>query len=111
MAVFWACWPDVTDKLIHAAVASLGEATILAQLRPAFPGVEVTAPFATWLAAFPGTEANWLRLAKLAIQFKWFKSEERGRAISAIVDEVVQQGQPSPLSGCIGSIERWVYAQ
>ncbi|MBI6884974.1 ATP-dependent nuclease [Pseudomonas putida] len=111
MAIFRACWPDIVDKLIHAAVASLGEATIFAQLRPAFPGVEVTAPFATWLAAFPGAEDNWGRIANLAIQFKWFKSEERGRAISAIVDEVVQQGQPSPLSGCIGSIERWVYAQ
>ncbi|EJT86101.1 hypothetical protein PPS11_02139 [Pseudomonas putida S11] len=37
IAVFGACWPDITDKLIHAAVTLLGEATIFAQLRPAFP--------------------------------------------------------------------------
>lgn len=111
LALFGACWPDVADKLIACAIASLGEATILAQLRPAFPGCDVTRPTATWLPAIPGTEMNWLRLARLAIQFRWFKSEERGRAISAVVDEIVQQGQPSPLSVCMRGIERWVYGQ
>lgn len=111
LAVFEACWPDMMDKLIQAAIASLGEATIFAQLRPEFPNVNVAAPFATWLPSIPGADANWLRVAKLSVHFKWFKSEERGRGISVIVDQIVQQGQPSYLSGCINGIERWVYGQ
>ncbi|MCS5514913.1 hypothetical protein NWF32_03290 [Pseudomonas qingdaonensis] len=62
LAVFEACWPDMMDKLIQAAIASLGEATIFAQLRPEFPNVNVAAPFATWLPSIPGTDANWLRV-------------------------------------------------
>ena len=111
LALFGACWPDMEDELIRAAISSLGEATIYAQLRPAFPGSDVTAPTARWVPAAPGTEANWVRLANLAIQFKWFKSEERGRAISAVVDQIVQLGQPTPLSLCIKGLEQWAYGQ
>nr|WP_236165642.1 AAA family ATPase [Pseudomonas fulva] len=111
LALFSAAWPDVADKLIGSAIASLGQATILAQLRPAFPTSDVTTSTANWVPPIPGADPVWLVLAKLAIQFRWFKSEERGRGISAVVDQIVQQGQPSPFSLCIRGLERWVYGE
>lgn len=111
LAMFSATWPDVADKLIGCAIASLGHATILAQLRPAFPTSNVSMSTTTWVQPLPGEDPIWLVLAELAVQFRWFKSEERGRSISPVVDEIVQQGEPTPFSLCIRGLERWVYGE
>jgi len=110
-AILQASWPDIVDMLLRATTNTLGSATILAQLRPSFPGSDVTAPFANWIPAAPGSGGNQSRIAELAVQYNWFKSEERGRAIAPSVNQLVEQGQPSQLSLCLKAIERWLYVQ
>jgi predicted ATPase len=108
-AILQASWPDMVDKLLRAAIGTLGSATVLAQLKPAFPGIDVTAQFANWLPAAQGNIPNHTRVAQLAIQYNWFKSEERGRLIAPVVNQLVELNQPTPLSSCLKSIEQWLY--
>ncbi len=110
-AILQACWPDLVDELLRAATNTFGPATILAQLRPSFPGSDVTGPFADWIPALPGAGGNPYLLAQLAVQHNWFKSEERGRAIAPAVNQLVEEGQPSALSVCLKAVERWLYGE
>lgn len=110
-AILQASWPDIVDELLAAATSTFGSATIQAQLRPAFPGSNVAGPFANWIPALPGVGGNPFRLAGLAVQYNWFKSEERGRALAPAVDRLVELGEVGPLSLCLKAVERWLYGQ
>lgn len=107
-AVFLAASDRCVEDLFGVVVNGISEPTLLDHLRGAFPGVPVDDDFDAWGPEGSGW-AHRQTLADLAIQKRWLKNEERGRAIAPVVLKIVQENAGSPLAQCLLSIEQWFY--
>jgi hypothetical protein len=107
-AVFLAASDRSVEDLFGVVVEGISEPTLLDHLRGAFPGVPVDEDFDAWGPEGSGW-AHRQTLAALAIDKRWLKNEERGRAIAPVVLKIIQENPGSPLAQCLLSIEQWFY--
>ncbi|MDD2133460.1 ATP-dependent nuclease [Pseudomonas kurunegalensis] len=107
-AVFLSAPDASVEDLLTVVMEGISEATLLDHLRGAFPGTPVEEDFSQWGPPLNAV-AHRLALANLAIKMKWFKSEERGRAIAPAVLNIIQENAASALAQCLLNIEQWFY--
>lgn len=86
----------------------ISEPTLLDHLEKTFQGVDVDACFCDWdlIGVSPNLR---LRLSDLASEKSWFKNAERGRAISALVMQIMDNPHESSIGMCLSTVESWLY--
>lgn len=106
-AVFLAAADDQIDGLLDIVAGSISEATLLDHLRNALPGVPVADSFADW--DLIGDSHYRKILGDLAVEKRWLKNEERGRAIAPMVIKIMSSAPQSAMGACLYNVERWLY--
>ncbi|RXU69775.1 hypothetical protein CW358_03675 [Pseudomonas protegens] len=107
-AVFQSATDAQIDGLLDLVAGFISEPTLVDHLEKTFEGLDVDASFCDW--DLVGVSSNLrLRLSDLAAEKSWFKNAERGRAISALVMQVIDTPQVSPIGICLRTVESWLY--
>lgn len=107
-AVFQSATDSQIDGLLDLVVGFISEPTLLDHLEKTFEGIDVDACFCDW--DLIGDSPNLrLRLSDLAAEKSWFKNAERGRAISALVMQIMDNPHVSPIGICLRTVESWLY--
>nr|WP_314568462.1 AAA family ATPase [uncultured Pseudomonas sp.] len=107
-AVFQSATDTQIDGLLDLVAGFISEPTLLDHLEKTFEGLDVDACFCDWdlVGVCPNPR---LRLSDLAAEKSWFKNAERGRAISALVMQIIDNPHVSPIGICLGTVESWLY--
>lgn len=113
----FACIADdkLVDKLLGEAERYKGEATIIDQLKKAFPeagpggiGNGTFVDMDLMLGLDRGEIMQ--RLGRLAKQNAWFKNQYIARGLAPVVDQAITQAPISDLARALKEIEEWLYA-
>lgn len=107
-AVFQSATDAQIDGLLDLVVGFISEPTLVDHLEKTFKGLDVDACFCDWDLVGSSPELR-LRLSDLAAEKSWFKNAERGRAISALVMQIIDNPHVSPIGICLRTVERWLY--
>ncbi|WP_442110814.1 ATP-dependent nuclease [Pseudomonas sp. NUPR-001] len=108
-AIFHAAPDELIDVLLGLVRGFINEHNVRDQLVRAIPGLNPQAPFAEW--DMVGDDAHErTALSAVAVSNNWFKTEARGRALAPAINQVIARVPQSPLSQCLSSVERWLYA-
>lgn len=107
-AVFQSATDTQIDDLLDLVAGFISEPTLVDHLAKTFEGLDVDACFCDW--DLVGVSPNLrLRLSDLAAEKSWFKNAERGRAISALVMQIMDNPHVSPIGICLRTLESWLY--
>lgn len=96
------------DGLLDLVVGFISEPTLVDHLEKTFKGLDVDACFCDWDLVGSSPDLR-LRLSDLAAEKSWFKNAERGRAISALVMQIIDNPHVSPIGICLRTVESWLY--
>lgn len=107
-AVFQSATDAQIDGLLDLVVGFISEPTLVDHLEKTFKGLDVDACFCDWDLVGSSPELR-LRLSDLAAEKSWFKNAERGRAISALVMQIIDNPHVSPIGICLRTVESWLY--
>ncbi|MBF8700276.1 ATP-dependent nuclease [Pseudomonas putida] len=107
-AVFQAATDAQIDGLLDLVVGFISEPTLVDHLEKTFEGLDVDACFCDWDLVGSSPDLR-LRLSNLAAEKSWFKNAERGRAISALVMQIIDNPHVSPIGVCLRTVESWLY--
>lgn len=107
-AVFQSATDAQIDGLLDLVAGFISEPTLVDHLAKTFEGLDVDACFCDWdlVGVCPNPR---LRLSDLAAEKSWFKNAERGRAISALVMQIIDNPHVSPIGICLRTVESWLY--
>lgn len=107
-AVFQSANNAQIDSLLDLVAGFISEPTLMDHLEKGFPAIDVTESFDEW--DLVGDDANLrFRMSDLAAEKSWFKTAERGRAISPIVMEIMNGLPASAVGVCFNTVENWLY--
>ncbi|MCF5199912.1 MULTISPECIES: ATP-dependent nuclease [Pseudomonas syringae group] len=107
-AVFQSANNIQIDSLLDLVAGFISEPTLMDHLEKGFPAIDVTDSFDEW--DLVGDDANLrFRISDLAAEKSWFKTAERGRAISPIVLEIMNGSPASAIGVCFNTVENWLY--
>lgn len=107
-AVFQSANNTQIDSLLDLVAGFISEPTLMDHLEKGFPAIDVTESFDEW--DLVGDDANLrFRMSDLAAEKSWFKTAERGRAISPIVMEIMNGLPASAVGVCFNTVENWLY--
>lgn len=115
-ALFAAVHDDgLIDLLLQEAKSHKGEATVVDQLKKAFPEAGPSGvsqwPFAEWeLLLNLERPVIIQRLAQLSKDNSWFKNRYIARGLADLVDQSVVETDESELAIALAEIEAWLYA-
>ncbi|CAI8757539.1 putative ATP-dependent endonuclease of the OLD family [Pseudomonas chlororaphis] len=107
-AVFQSATDAQIDGLLDLVVGFISEPTLVDHLEKTFKGLDVDACFCDWDLVGSSPDLR-LRLSDLAAEKSWFKNAERGRAISALVMQIIDNPHVSPIGICLRTVESWLY--
>lgn len=107
-AVFQSATDAQIDGLLDLVVGFISEPTLVDHLEKTFEGLDVDACFCDWDLVGSSPDLR-LRLSDLAAEKSWFKNAERGRAISALVMQIIDNPHVSPIGICLRTVESWLY--
>lgn len=107
-AVFQSATDAQIDGLLDLVVGFISEPTLMDHLEKTFEGLDVDACFCDWDLVGSSPDLR-LRLSNLATEKSWFKNAERGRAISALVMQIIDNPHVSPIGVCLRTVESWLY--
>lgn len=107
-AVFQSATDAQIDGLLDLVAGFISEPTLLDHLEKTFEGLDVDACFCDWDLVGSSPDLR-LRLSDLAAEKSWFKNAERGRAISALVMQIIDNPQVSSIGICLRTVESWLY--
>lgn len=107
-AVFQSATDAQIDGLLDLVVGFISEPTLVDHLEKTFEGLDVDACFCDWDLVGSSPDLR-LRLSNLAAEKSWFKNAERGRAISALVMQIIDNPHVSPIGICLRTVESWLY--
>lgn len=107
-AVFQSATDAQIDGLLDLVVGFISEPTLVDHLEKTFEGLDVDACFCDWDLVGSSPDLQ-LRLSDLAAEKSWFKNAERGRAISALVMQIIDNPHVSPIGICLRTVESWLY--
>jgi hypothetical protein len=107
-AVFQSANNTQIESLLELVTGFISEPTLMDHLEKGFPAIDVTESFDEW--DLVGDDANLrFRMSDLAAEKSWFKTAERGRAISPIVLEIMNGSPASAIGACFNTVENWLY--
>lgn len=107
-AVFQSATDAQIDGLLDLVAGFISEPTLVDHLEKTFEGLDVDACFCDWDLVGSSPDLR-LRLSDLAAEKSWFKNAERGRAISALVMQIIDNPHVSPIGICLRTLESWLY--
>ncbi len=102
---------EVLQKLLDAAIADLGEESVLAQISNALTRnvVPLGREIDTWVEGTIGKIEVRQAIGKTAKKSGWFKDLNRGRTLAQIVVEDLANIQDTELAKSLGLLEAWVH--
>lgn len=107
-AVFQSANSTQIESLLDLVAGFISEPTLMDHLEKGFPAIDVTESFDEW--DLVGDDANLrFRMSDLAAEKSWFKTAERGRAISPVVLEIMNGSPASAIGVCFNTVENWLY--